>query len=355
MSDPKPVERQHDDTLPIAGASQAMVARGAPGLRIDQSITLREMAETAARSGFFKDAKQASQAAMKIVFGQELGMGPGASLRGIHVFDGKMELAAATMTSLINQAPNYELAYVEDPTPANKWTCRLRLWRLSKRTHTWEALPESAWTAADTARAGLAGKDNWTKYPAAMSFARCLSQLFRRYCAELGAGPTYAIGEIRDAQDAEFVDLGLAETENGDDLNARRRAAQAETARQTPPVTPPEPTPEPVEAVDAPTIADRIDGGAEIGPPPDPQAAAESAPDDEAAEVAEFIQRLAPDELLDLIKSLEDELAITNKARAGARTEHLGTVILSEARPEPLRQYGMWLQIQRNTQLGMNV
>jgi len=326
--------QQHDDTLPIAGASQAMIARGAPGLRIDQSITLREMAETAARSGFFRDAKQASQAAMKIVFGQELGMGPGASLRGIHVFDGKMELAAATMTSLINQAPNYELAYVEDPTPANKWTCRLRLWRLSKRTHTWEALPESAWTAADTARAGLAGKDNWTKYPAAMSFARCLSQLFRRYCAELGAGPTYAIGEILDAHDAEFVDLGLAETENGDDLNARRRAAQAETARQTPPVTPPEPTPEPVPA---------------------PQAAAQSAPDDEAAEVAEFIQRLAPEELLDLIVSLEDGLEIKNKARAGARTEHLGTVILSEARPEPLRQYGMWLQIQRNAQLGMNV
>ena len=326
--------QQHDDTLPIAGASQAMVARGAPGLRIDQSITLREMAETAARSGFFRDAKQASQAAMKIAVGQELGLGPGASLRGIHIIDGKMELAAATMTSLINQAPNYELAYVEDPTPANNWTCRLRLWRLSKRTHTWEALKESAWTAADTARAGLAGKDNWTKYPAAMSFARCLSQLFRRYCAELGAGPTYAIGEILDAHDAEFVDLGLAETENGDDLNARRRAAQAETARQTPPVTPPEPTPEPVPA---------------------PQAAAQSAPDDEAAEVAEFIQRLAPEELLDLIVSLEDGLEIKNKARAGARTEHLGTVILSEARPEPLRQYGMWLQIQRNAQLGMNV
>ena len=111
----------------------------------------------------------------------------------------------------------------------------------------------------------------------------------------------------------------------------------------------------PQAAQDAPTIADRIDGGAEIGPPTEPQAAAESAPDDEAAEVAAFIQRLAPDDLLDLIKSLEDELAITNKARAGARTEHLGTVILSEARPEPLRQYGIWLQTQRNTQLGMPV
>jgi hypothetical protein len=147
-----------------------------------------------AASGFFADAKQAAQAAVKIQAGHELGLQPAASMRGIFVFDGKISLAAALMTAKVNESPNYEYEVVTK-TPelvVLKWFGR------SKRTGQWRELGDSSFSAADVTTAGLAGKDNHKKYPTAMKFARAVSAGCRMYCPELFNGAAYVPEEVKE-------------------------------------------------------------------------------------------------------------------------------------------------------------
>src|SRR5574340_1196905 len=56
----------------------------APPPRADVSAVL-DMAKVFVQSGFFQDVKSLSQAAVKIMAGQELGFGPFASLNGVYI------------------------------------------------------------------------------------------------------------------------------------------------------------------------------------------------------------------------------------------------------------------------------
>jgi len=55
---------------------------------------LMEIGKVMAASGFFDDARQASQAIVKVLAGRELGFGPFASMTGIHIIKGKPVIAA---------------------------------------------------------------------------------------------------------------------------------------------------------------------------------------------------------------------------------------------------------------------
>ena len=318
------------------------------------AAAIKYLAETAYRSGYFKDATSASKAAMKILFGQELGMGPGASMRGVHVFDGKMELASATMVSLINRAPNYELEYVEMPTEDNGWTCRLKLWRVSKRDPgKWAETPEVARSLKDAQRAGLTNKPNWKGYPADMVYARCLSALFREFCAELGAGPVYTEGEIQEAVTADYsvsienIEKRAAEqpVETVDDLNARVKAEQeaqkraAEAGEPKEEESPPEPSEpleqsEPVqepigqqEAPESPEEAPQADEPLPAGPGyPDPEGLALETVIEEVSRVEGLI---GPDSVSE---------------RNNQRRQHLKGIWKLDAAAEwQLRMYLTWL------------
>ena len=56
-----------------------------------------------AKSGYFQDAKDAAQACVKVLAGQELGLPPIASMMGIHVIKGKVELSANLIASLVRR------------------------------------------------------------------------------------------------------------------------------------------------------------------------------------------------------------------------------------------------------------
>ena len=74
-------------------------------------IVSMDDAERAARamaaSGFFPDARQAAQAVVKILAGQELGFGPFASMTGVSIIQGKPVLGANLLAAAVKSTGKY--------------------------------------------------------------------------------------------------------------------------------------------------------------------------------------------------------------------------------------------------------
>jgi hypothetical protein len=62
---------------------------------------LFRVAKALAMSGMFKDARQAEQAFAKILLGRDLGLSPTQAMTGIHIVEGKPEIAATTLAGFI--------------------------------------------------------------------------------------------------------------------------------------------------------------------------------------------------------------------------------------------------------------
>lgn len=116
-----------------------------------------------------------------IATGRELGLTAMQSLRSIHIIEGKPTLSADLVAALVksrrdicqwfrlvestDQVATYETHRVGEPSPT----------RMS-------------FTISDANRAGVTGKDNWRKYPAAMLRARCITALARAVYPDLAMG-----------------------------------------------------------------------------------------------------------------------------------------------------------------------
>lgn len=119
-----------------------------------------------------------------IMMGLEMGVPPMRSLRQIHVIDGKPEAGAELMLDRMIQA-GVRHEWLETTTTV----ARLRLTRNGFAPYTHQ------FTIEDARRAGLAEKQNWKKYTAAMLRHRCVSEAKRAFCPDVMAG-VYAPGEI---------------------------------------------------------------------------------------------------------------------------------------------------------------
>lgn len=115
-----------------------------------------------------------------ILTGAELGFGPMESLRSFDMIEGKVSMKAEVMLGR-----------------AHRFGHRTRWLRTDNEVATisvtlaGQAQPEAPITFSmdDAKRAGLAGKGNWSKHPAAMLRARAASAAIRAHCPEvLGAG-----------------------------------------------------------------------------------------------------------------------------------------------------------------------
>jgi len=120
-----------------------------------------------------------------ILTGAELGIAPMQSLRGIHVIEGRPTLSADLMLALAIRA-GVRAQWLET-TPD---VARLRLERDGFEAH------DHTFSMADATRAGLARRQNWGRYPAAMLRARCLSAALRAWCPDVLGGGVYVEGEI---------------------------------------------------------------------------------------------------------------------------------------------------------------
>ncbi len=120
-----------------------------------------------------------------IFTGRELGIGDMASLRYIHVIDGKPTLSAELMVHLVRQAKH---SITGTATPEKAVV-------KGRRADNGDEM-EVVWTLEMAKRAGLTGKSNWRAYPEAMLWARAVSQLCRMLFPDVLAGVSYTPEEL---------------------------------------------------------------------------------------------------------------------------------------------------------------
>lgn len=145
-----------------------------------------EIAAQFQRSGLFPDLRSEAQAYVKVLAGQELGIGPMAAVAGLNVIKGRVTFSANLLASLVKAHPSYDYRV----TDHSAQSCRIVFLQDG------EEIGTSEFTAEDARRAGLSGQ-NWSKYPKAMMFARTLTQGVRWYCPDVTSGtPAYVPEEV---------------------------------------------------------------------------------------------------------------------------------------------------------------
>jgi hypothetical protein len=157
-------------------------------------MSLPDIAGQFAASGYFPDAKNAAQAVVKVMAGRELGIGPFASMSGIHIIEGKPEIGAHLIAAAIKASGKYDYRIVERTATA----CRIAFFQRSGEA--WEKIGEEYWDQGRAERAGLARRGNWTKFPEAMLFSRAISSGYRVFCPDVFSSPVYSEGEIAPAE-----------------------------------------------------------------------------------------------------------------------------------------------------------
>jgi hypothetical protein len=141
------------------------------------------MGKVFAESGMFKDANDVAKAIVKIQAGAELGIAPFQAMSGVHIIQGKPEVGAGIIASMLDSHPNYDFEVVEH----NDKVCTINFFKNGKLRGT------SKFTAEDAKRAGT---QNMGKFPANMLYARAMSNGVKWYAPGLFSGPVYVHGEI---------------------------------------------------------------------------------------------------------------------------------------------------------------
>lgn len=160
----------------------------------DEFEVMQRMAKAMVASGFFSDTKDVAQALVKIQAGREMGLPAFASMSGIHIIQSKPVLGANLIATLVKNDPRYDYRI----RTCDNNQCVL-VWYESGKP-----VGESGFTIAEAQTAGLAGKDNWKKYPSDMLFARAISRGARRYAPGIfGGAPVYTPDEFNLDTDAE--------------------------------------------------------------------------------------------------------------------------------------------------------
>lgn len=160
---------------------------GAIELRRDYA-DMHSQAVAFAASGFFgKDVQKASQAVTKILAGQELGLTPMASMTGIYLVEGKVQVGATMLAAVVQRSDRYDYRIIRLDDQA----CEIRFIVDGE-----ERDPVSSFTIEEADTAGLIGKKNWKNYPRNMLFARAMSNGVKWHCPDLlGGMPIYTEGD----------------------------------------------------------------------------------------------------------------------------------------------------------------
>ena len=185
-------------------------------LAISNQMSLTDLGTVLAKSGFFSDTRDAAQAVVKVLAGQELGFGPIASMTGIYVIQNRISLSANMIAAAIKRTRRYNYRVTE----LTDEKCRIVF------TENGQEVGESTFTRQDATKAGTKNMD---KFPRNMLFARALSNGAKWYCADIFGGPVYTPEE-----------LGADVNEDGDVINVP--AVPVPPAQIKQPETKPEPT-----------------------------------------------------------------------------------------------------------------
>lgn len=199
-------------------------------------------------SNFFQDSKDAAQAVVKVIAGQELGFGPIASMTGIYIVKGRVTLSANLMAAAIKRAGKYNYRIKEHTDT----TCALEFYEDG------QIVGESVFTIQDAKKAGLGG-ENWNKYPKNMLFARALSNGAKWYCPDVFGGPIYTpdeMGAQYDAETGEVIEGTFAPATTTTTSEVTPPDQEPDASAQQEPPAPPAPKSALVEAFGEKDITD---------------------------------------------------------------------------------------------------
>lgn len=145
---------------------------------------LSQVAKAMAASGFFQDTKLEAQAIVKVLAGREMGLGPFASMTGIHIIQGRPSLGANLIASLIKNDPRYNYRVVQLDDKA----CSIDFYENG------EKCGNSTFTAEDARKAQTKNLD---KFPKNMLFARAISNGAKWFTPGIfGGSPVYTPEEL---------------------------------------------------------------------------------------------------------------------------------------------------------------
>jgi hypothetical protein len=105
-----------------------------------------------------------------VMTGHELGLAPMQAIRAINVIEGQPTLKAEAMVALVRRSPVCE--WLEVRASSNE-SCTVETKRVGHKPVSF------SFSMADAERAGLVGKKNWARFPAAMLRARAFSAACR--------------------------------------------------------------------------------------------------------------------------------------------------------------------------------
>lgn len=158
-------------------------------------LSLNEISDISSvfvKSGLFKDTPDQAKAMVKIMAGNELGVSPFASMRGIDIINGKLVPNASLTGALIKRNTNpYDYRVIEN----SDTVCKIEFYKGGQLIGT------TTFTMEDAQRAQLTNKDNWRKFPRQMLLARALSEGARNHCPDVFMGAIYSPDEL-DSVDA---------------------------------------------------------------------------------------------------------------------------------------------------------
>lgn len=145
---------------------------------------LRFMGQAMADSGMFPDIqKDSAKAMVKIMAGQEIGITPFQAVTGINIIQGKAAMGSNLMASKLKGSDKYDYRTTE--LSSEKCTVVVR----QRDDHgRYEDIGTYTFSMEDAKRQGLAGKDNWRKFPQNMLFARAISNAIRIYAPDVFNG-----------------------------------------------------------------------------------------------------------------------------------------------------------------------
>jgi len=158
-----------------------------------------QMAERLFKSRMFKDVTNVEGALAKIQLGRSMGIDPANAMMGLIVAQGRLTMTANLMANRIRACKNdrgrqkYKLRIVEH----TQQKCSIQVFE--RIDDEWEEMGPPVTTTVEEFKFLATGpnKDNWTKYPKNMLYARCISNIAKWHCADaFGGAPVYLPDEI---------------------------------------------------------------------------------------------------------------------------------------------------------------
>lgn len=194
-------------------ANQEIVVRDEQqglAVRHSQVTEVQRLGGLLAASGYFADAREMAQAAVKVLAGEELGIPPVASMMGINLIKGKIALSGNLIASRI-RAHGYEYRHKQFDAKG----CVLEFLGKPDAKGNRALLGESSFSEEDAVKAGVFS-EMYKKYPRNMYFNRAISNGAKWYTPEVFAGAPVYVPE----------ELGAAVDEQGDMIHPEPPDAQ---------------------------------------------------------------------------------------------------------------------------------